>query len=124
MQQERRKLTLKTLSPEAQVAAAETAIVTAIDEKRCLTGTYNGTNILFAPHILYSKHGELHSDAVVLLRNEVTPRELKVGTFKLAGLKSVRLTNQRFDVQPMFDPADERYTRPEIAVSSTVRLDG
>ena len=61
----------------------------AIVRKRCLRATYNRTDIMLAPHIIYTRHDDLFVDGVVLERDGKPPKELKLGTFKLAGLNGV-----------------------------------
>ena len=81
----------------------------AIVKQQAVAATYNRVEMTFAPHILYTKHGDLHVDAVTIERDGQPPREVKLGVFKLAGLSAVRITPRRFDVSPLFDPALERY---------------
>ena len=81
----------------------------AIVKKQAVAATYNRVEVTFAPHILYTRHGDLHVDAVTIERDGKPPREVKLGTFKLTGLSAVRLTPRRFDLSMLFDPAAERY---------------
>ena len=107
----RRTLSLKpaalpdgpALSPEAEL------IVQAIRRKLCITAVYNRTNMQIAPHILYTRHDDLFVDGVAMLREGKVPAELKLGTFKLAGLNNVSLTADAFTVQPLFDPGEAKY---------------
>ncbi len=66
----------------------------AIVRKRCLRATYNHTEITLAPHIIYTRHDDLFVDGVVVERDGKPPKELKLGTFKLAGLNGVGLTER------------------------------
>jgi len=70
---------------------------------------YNKTNVTLAPHIVYTRHGELYVDAVPLERDGKPPRELKIGTFKLAGLNGTAITPRSFDRYNGFDPRDPKY---------------
>lgn len=70
---------------------------------------HNRLSVILAPHVLYTKHGELHIDAVTIEREGAPPREAKVGTFKLTGLNDVMLTERTFDRSPVFEPEAERY---------------
>lgn len=81
----------------------------AIVRKRCLRATYNRTDITLAPHIIYTRHDDLFVDGVVLERDGKPPRELKLGTFKLAGLNGVGLTERDFDANPLFAANDPKY---------------
>jgi hypothetical protein len=84
-------------------------ILEAIALRKCLEATYNRTRIRMAPHILYTKHDQLYLDGVTLERDGRPPRELKVGAFKLDGLGDIALTDHAFDLQPVFNPDEERY---------------
>jgi hypothetical protein len=81
----------------------------AIALRKCIRGTYNRMRVVLAPHILFTRHDELFIDAVTVERDGQPPREVKIGTFKLAGLKDVSLTDRPFNLQPIFDPRDEKY---------------
>ena len=86
----------------------------AIVKQQAVAATYNRTEVTLAPHILYTKHGALHVDAVTIERDGRPPKEEKVGTFKLAGLSGVRLTPRRFTVSALYDAAQERYAGETI----------
>lgn len=81
----------------------------AIVKQQAVAATYNRTEVTLAPHVLYTRHGDLHVDAITIERDGRPPKEEKVGTFKLAGLSGVRLTPRRFSVSARFDAATERY---------------
>jgi hypothetical protein len=81
----------------------------AIALRKCIRATYNRMVVTLAPHILFTKHDELYIDAVTIERDGQKPREIKIGTFKLAGLKDVSLLDQTFMPERLFDPADEKY---------------
>lgn len=84
-------------------------LLEAIALKKCVVVTYNRTEMKLAPHILYSKNDALYVDAVALLRNGLPPREKKLGAFHLAGLADIRLTDEHFAAEPVFDPTLDRY---------------
>jgi len=81
----------------------------AIALRKCLDATYNRSAIKLAPHILYTRHGELFVDAVTIERDGKPPREVKLGTFKIAGLKELAVDERGFEPEPIFDPRDEKY---------------
>jgi hypothetical protein len=81
----------------------------AIALRKCIRGTYNRMQVTLAPHILFTRHDELFIDAVTVERDGQPPREVKIGTFKLAGLKDVTLSHRTFRPESQFDPADEKY---------------
>ena len=96
-------------SESAPAANPAAVILEAIVKQQAIAATYNRTNVTLAPHILYTKHDELHVDAVTLDRDGKPPREAKIGTFRLTGLGSLRITPRRFEVSELFNPADPRY---------------
>ncbi len=81
----------------------------AIVRKRCLRATYNRTDITLAPHIIYTRHDDLFVDGVVVERDGKPPKEVKLGTFKLAGLNGVGLTERNFAANPLFAATDPKY---------------
>lgn len=81
----------------------------AIVKQQAVAATYNRVQVIFAPHVLYTRHGDLHVDAVTIERDGKPPKEAKLGTFKLAGLSAVRLTPRRFVRSAAFDPQSDRY---------------
>ena len=84
-------------------------LLEAIALRKCVEVTYNRTRVMFAPHVLYTRHDDLFVDAVTVERNGQPPRESKLGTFKLSGLKGLELTDRPFQPEPTFDPNDPRY---------------
>lgn len=88
----------------------------AIVKRQAVAATYNRTEVTLAPHILYTRHGDLHVDAVTLERDGRPPKEAKLGTFKLAGLSGVRITPRRFGPSELFDPAAGRYVGETLMV--------
>ena len=88
---------------------ANATIIEAIVRLRCVAATYNRAPVVLAPHILYSRNGALHIDAITVTRDGLPPREPKMGTFKLDGLGAVELVEQGFAVSAIYDPAEARY---------------
>jgi hypothetical protein len=84
-------------------------ILEAIALRKCITATYNRMAVKLAPHILYTRHEELYVDAVTIARDGRPPREIKIGTFKLAGLRDLSLAQQPFERVRIFDPRDDKY---------------
>ena len=84
-------------------------ILEAIALKRCIEVTYNRMRMKLAPHVLYSRHGDLFLDAVAVEREGRVPGEVKLGTFKLAGLTTAQIVARSFQPLPGFDPSDRRY---------------
>lgn len=81
----------------------------AIAKRRCVAATYNRARVKLAPHILYTRHDELFVDAVTIEREGQPPREVKLGTFKLAGLKDVAISERPFEPDPAFDARIDKY---------------
>jgi hypothetical protein len=81
----------------------------AIALRKCIDATYNRSRFRLAPHILYSRHGELYMDAVTITCDDRAPRETKLGTFKLAGMADVDFSGEDFIPNGIFDPTDEKY---------------
>jgi hypothetical protein len=85
------------------------AILEAIALRKCLRATYNRATVLLAPHILYQRNDSFFIDAVTISRDGIPPREAKVGSFNLAGLSDVSVSDSSFDVSPLFDRMDPKY---------------
>jgi hypothetical protein len=82
----------------------------AIATRKCIDAVYNRMAVTLAPHILYTRHDELFIDAVTLERDGQPPRELKLGTFKLVGLKDLALTERAFEPNTaLFNKGEEKY---------------
>jgi hypothetical protein len=81
----------------------------AIALRKCIAASYNRTTVTLAPYILYTRHDELFVDAITVEREGRPPKETKLGTFKLAGLKEVALAGRSFEPHPMFNPRDDKY---------------
>jgi hypothetical protein len=84
-------------------------IFEAIATRKCLTAVYNRMNILLAPHILYTKHDELYLDGVTVKRDGELPKEVKMGAFKIIGLKDLGLSEQAFTPHRVWSAKDEKY---------------
>ena len=84
-------------------------LLEGIAKRLCVTATYNRMTMRLAPHIVYTRHGELHVDAVTLERDGKAPKEMKLGTFKLSGLGGTALTGRPFATFAAFDSRDEKY---------------
>lgn len=84
-------------------------IFEAIVRQRCVSATYNRGTVTLAPHVIYTRHGDMFIDAATVERDGSPPREEKMGTFKLAGLGDLTLTGRTFRVSALFDARDEKY---------------
>jgi hypothetical protein len=74
----------------------------AIERKVFVIATYNRNSTRLAPHSLFERHGDHFLRAVTVEVEGRTPKELKLGTFKLAGLSSVRLEGRDFSPDRLF----------------------
>jgi len=82
----------------------------AVALHKAVTATYNRMAVTLAPHILYTRHDALHIDATTIERDGQPPREVKLGMFKLDGLKDLALTDQIFTPDmTVFDAHDAKY---------------
>ena len=59
------------------------------------------------------------ADAVTVERDGKPPREVKIGTFKLDGLKDVRLAGNSFVPNTLFEPTDEKYAGNSLMAVET-----
>lgn len=84
--------------------------------KKCVSAIYNNTSFRLAPHIVYTRHEEIYIDAVALEKDGQPPREMKLSTFKLAGLKDVRVEEEGFQKSELFEPAAEKYVGETLLV--------
>ncbi len=96
--------TLSVRKPEASYV-----VIGAIARELCVEATYNRQPVRLAPHIVYTRHGEVYVDAVTLLREDKPPREEKVRSFKLTGLSGIRATDIPFRRSALYDPSLPRY---------------
>lgn len=84
-------------------------IFEAIVKRQCVAATYNRGMVVLAPHIIYTRHGELYVDAMTVTRDGTPPREPKLGTFKLDGLVDLTLRDDAFEISALFERDAERY---------------
>ena len=104
-------------APAAEIQAnANALLLQAIALRKCLTATYNRMVCTLAPHILYTKHDDVFVDAITLERDGQPPKEIKLGTFKLAGLKDIEVTDRSFVPDTIFNPGDIKYDRVTLFV--------
>jgi hypothetical protein len=95
--------------PAPSPAANMPTLFEAIVRTRCVEAKYNNGHVLLAPHVAFTRHGEVYVGATTIERDGVPPREEKVGLFKLVGLAGFALTERSFTPSNLFDPKDERF---------------
>lgn len=105
-------------SDKAAPAGPVPTIFEAIVRKRCVVATYNRVTMTLAPHVIYTKHGDLFIDAVAIEKDGKPPREEKIGTFKLAGLNELKLIEREFPASTLFHANDAKYVEALIAVEA------
>jgi hypothetical protein len=96
-------------SPQSEPVNRTPLILEAIVRERCVSLTYNRTRMIVAPHILYTRAGALYTDAAIVSREGMLPREDKIGTFKLDGMKDLILLERPFTISPLFDAELDKY---------------
>ncbi|HET9510753.1 MAG TPA: hypothetical protein VFO80_06330 [Sphingomonas sp.] len=92
----------------------------AIVKQLCVNATYNRDKIVLAPHVAYTKHGELYVDAITVARNGMLPREEKLGSFKVTGLGEPKLTGRAFTISSLYEPEAERYVGSTLVAVESV----
>ncbi|RZM30883.1 MAG: hypothetical protein EOP67_35920 [Sphingomonas sp.] len=102
-------MTIERPAADAGPPPSPATIFEAIVKRQCVAAIYNRGEVTLAPHMIYTRHDELYVDATTLERDGKPPKEEKMGTFKLAGLASLRLTPRRFTPSALFVPADPKY---------------
>ena len=95
----------QTALPEA---TSEKTVIEAIARLRLIVARYNGSEMRLAPHQLFVRHGDLFLRAFNPMKNWRSEEERRLGSFKLAGLSDIRLTEEEFEPLPDFDTAPPR----------------
>lgn len=90
----------------------------AIEARTLVTAVYNLGAVKLAPYVLYARAGALFIDALTIDRDGRTPREAKLGAFRLPGLGDVRRTSEPFDASLAIAFDEERY---RAGILATVR---
>ncbi|WP_019514869.1 hypothetical protein [Sphingomonas sp. Mn802worker] len=101
-----------TISEDRSAAAVPDTmplVFEAIVKQQAIAASYNRGTVTLAPHIVYTKHGEIYLDALTLERDGQPPREPKIGAFKLTGLTGLRVTPRRFTASELFEPKEAKY---------------
>ena len=102
-------LTISEDRPAAAIPDTMPLVFEAIVKQQAIAASYNRGAVTLAPHIVYTKHGEIYLDALTLERDGQPPREAKIGAFKLTGLTGLRVTPRRFTASALFDAKDGKY---------------
>lgn len=116
MHQNRPKLSLRHDGADPSPTTDATEVLRhALAHHLCVRATYNKVGFILAPHILYERHGEAHLDAVAIERAGAKPQEVKLGTFKLSGLRDLAMTSEPVTMIKGFHASDPRYGEQVIA---------
>ncbi|MGZ8347539.1 MAG: hypothetical protein ACXWUP_10570 [Allosphingosinicella sp.] len=108
----------RVLTAPGLAASPPALLRTAIRKRTCVQATYNRLTIRLAPHALYTRHDEYYVDGVVLERDGQPPREARLGTFKVDGLRELALAAAPFVPETQFDPGSPKYDEGAILVAS------
>lgn len=116
----RGKLSLRLAAApmEKQEDTAVHMLKIAMEHRLCVRWTYNRTAMETAPQILYRMNDKLYCDALVQRRSGPEAGELKLASFRLAGLADIVLTNLPLVAWSDLDTASPRYaaTLARIAI--------
>ena len=91
-----------------------TAIQEAIAAKRFLEFTYNRMRMKVAPHVLYTRHGDLFFDAIPVERDGKSLIDPRLATFKLAGLENIQIMTTSFVPFAGFNASDAKYAETTL----------
>jgi hypothetical protein len=75
-------------------------VARAIANAHLFRATYNRGTVTLAPYLLYERDEALFVDALTVERDGRPPREVKLGTFRLSGLRNVAATAVPFRCDP------------------------
>jgi hypothetical protein len=95
--------------PATNTANNTPKVLEGVVRRKCLSTTYNRKRMILAPHILYTRNGSLYMDAAVVSLENMLPREAKMGTYKLDGLKELTVLDRDFEISELFEPGAEKY---------------
>ena len=98
-------------------------LLEAIALKKCVTATYNNVAMKLAPHVLYSKNNALFIDAITLEKHGEPTREKKLGAFHLLGLNDLKLIEQLFEMDSLFQADAEKYAGVTLFMISGEQTD-
>ena len=96
-------------------------LLEAIARQKCVTAVYNRQTVKLAPHVLWTRHDDLFVDAVALERDGKPPKEHKLGTYKIDGLKDIALHDQSFLPATSYKPSDPKYADNKLFALEPLR---
>lgn len=106
-------LRLKPLGVENLMSGneSEPVITGAIRAAMRISATYNGGAVVLQPVLLFREHDALFLMAMTVSRDGKPPREAKLGTFRLTGMRDVRRLRDKID-DALVAPADWNADKP------------
>ena len=87
----------------APAPTVERTIIEAIALKRLILAQYNGSEMLLAPHQLFTRHGGLFVSALNTRKTWRSDELPRLGFFKVDGLNDVSITENTFEPLADFD---------------------
>lgn len=81
----------------AEAVPPERLLIEAIATRRMIAADYNGARITLAPHVLFTRHGDLFIGALNPAKKIRNDEEPSLGYFKLKGLKAIALAEDAFE---------------------------
>ena len=97
-------------------------VLEAIARQKCVMATYNRQEVKLAPHVLWMRHEDLFVDAVALERDGKPPKEHKIGTYKLDGLKDLSSHDQSFLPASTYNANDPKYADAKLFALEPLRV--
>lgn len=92
-------------------ADCEPVVRDAIQSGATISATYNGGAVVLQPVLLFREHDAAFLIASTISRDGKPPREPKLGTFRLAGMREVRRLGGRIDPK-LVAPRDWNADKP------------
>ena len=92
--------------------AVERTVIEAIALRRLIAAVYNGSDLLLAPHRLFTRHGALFVSALNTGKLWRSEEERRLGHYKLDGLSDLVMTET--DFEPLADDAEPARAGDEL----------
>lgn len=101
---------LLQLSAASDPEVAVGVVRRAIAKRTCIVAMYNKGRVKLAPYVLYARDEAAFLDAVTIERDGLSPREPRLGAFRVSGLSALRPTVETFDPKLEVALEDVRYS--------------
>ena len=96
-------------------------LLEAIARQKCVMAIYNRQSVKLAPHVMWTRHDDVFVDAVALERDGKPPKEHKIGTYKLDGLKELAPHDQSFLPASAYNANDPKYADSKLFALEPLR---